>query len=281
MQKQSQAAALNAQLSGESAVNAVQTVGNIYQNQMAEMQSQLDKLLLNYTEDYPDVIRLRHQIEDVRAQMQSADARRDIGGATVDRMVTTNPVYQQMRVQLATVRSDAAASAARVGASESMLQAELERSKRIANSENVTAELTRDYTVNRDVYQDLLKRRENARVSMNLDAEQRGLTFQVQNPAVMPLVPSGLRFMHFGLAGLALSLAIPFGMLFAVARFDPRIRSVAQLESATGFPVLASIPYYPTPRDRRREHLQNMLVTLIVFGVGAVYLLLFWLRMKG
>jgi len=281
MQKQSQAAALNAQLSGESEVNAVQTVGGIYQAQLAEMQSQLDKLLLTYTDSYPDVVRLRHQIEDVRTQMQSADASRAVDGGTVDRMVTMNPVNQQMRVQLATIRSDAAAASARVSASESMLQSELERSKRIANSENVTAELTRDYTVNRDVYQDLLKRRENARVSMNLDAEQRGLTFQVQDPAVLPLVPSGLRFMHFGLAGVALSLAVPFGLLFAVARFDPRVRSVGQLERATGFPVLATIPFYPTPRDRRREHLQNMLLVLIVTGVGAVYLLLFWLRMKG
>jgi len=282
MQKQSQAAALSAQLSGESEVNAVQTVGGIYATQLADLQGQLSKLLLNYTDDYPDVVRLRHQIEDVRKQAAIADAQRASGGAIpLDHAVTMNPVYQQMRLQLSVVRSDAAASAARVGASEAMLQGELERSKRIANSENVVAELTRDYTVNRDVYQDLLKRRENARVSMNLDAEQRGLTFLVQNPAMMPLVPSGLRFMHFGLAGLALSLAIPFGLLFAVARFDPRVRSVAQLERATGFPVLASVPFYPTPRDRRRTQLQNMTIMLMVFGVGAVYLLVFWLRMKG
>jgi polysaccharide chain length determinant protein (PEP-CTERM system associated) len=282
MQKQSQAAALQSQLTGESEVNAVQTVGGIYSTQLADLQGQLDKLRLNYTDDYPDVIRLRHQIEDLRKQATMADAQRASGGAiALDHAVTMNPVYQQMRLQISTVRSDAAASAARVGASEAMLQSELERSKRIANSENVTAELTRDYTVNRDVYQDLLKRRENARVSMNLDAEQRGLTFLVQNPAVMPLVPSGLRFMHFGLAGLALSLAIPFGLLFAVARFDPRVRSVAQLERATGFPVLASIPFYPTPRDRRREHMQNLVLALIVMGVAAVYLILFWLRMKG
>ena len=282
MQKQSQAASIASQINGESEVNAVQTVGGIYTTQLGDLQGQLDKLLLNYTEDYPDVIRLRHQIEDVRRQAQTADAQRAAGGPMpLDHSTTMNPVYQQMRLQLSAVRGDAAASAARVSASESMLQTELERSKRIASSENVIAELTRDYNVNRDVYQDLLKRRENARVSMNLDAEQRGLTFLVQNPAVMPLVPSGLRFMHFGLAGLALSLAIPLGLLFAVARFDPRVRSVGQLERATGFPVLASIPFYPTPRDRRRDHLQNMVLGLIVAGVGAVYLLLFWMRMKG
>lgn len=282
MQKQSQAAALSSQISGESEVNSVQTVGGIYQTQLADLQGQLDKLRLNYTEDYPDVVRLRHQVEDVRAQMQGADARRAAGGAMpVDHTIAMNPVYQQMRLQLSAVRGDAAASAARVNASESMLQGELERSKRIANSENVTSELTRDYNVNRDVYQDLLKRRETARVSMNLDAEQRGLTFLVQNPATLPLVPSGLRFMHFGLGGLALSLAIPFGLIFVVARFDPRVRSAGQLEAATGFPVLATIPYYPTPRDRRRDHLRNMLLGAIVLGVGAVYLLLFWLRLKG
>jgi polysaccharide chain length determinant protein (PEP-CTERM system associated) len=282
MQKVSQAGALSSQLNGESEVNAVQTVGGVYQTQLADLQGQLDKLRLNYTDDYPDVVRLRHQIEDVRRQMASADATRPVGSGTpVDHTVAMNPVYQQMRIQLAQTRADAAASASRVSASEGMLQAELERSKRIANSENVVAELTRDYNVNRDVYQDLLKRRENARVSMNLDAEQRGLNFLVQNPAVMPLVPSGLRFMHFGLAGLVLALAVPLGLLFMVARFDPRVRSVAQLELATGFPVLASVPFYPTPRDRRRSQAQNMMLGMIVVGVGMVYLLVIWLRLKG
>jgi hypothetical protein len=161
-----------------------------------------------------------------------------------------------------------------------MLQSELQRSARIANSENVTSELTRDYNVNRDVYQDLLKRRENARVSMNLDAEQRGLTFLVQNPAVLPLTPSGLRFMHFSLAGIALSVAIPLGLLFCVVRFDPRVRSAERLEQATGFAVLASIPFYPTPDDRRRDRLHNMFLLLVVAGVGAIYLAMFWLRLK-
>ena len=36
-----------------------------------------------------------------------------------------------------------------------------------------------DYEVNRDLYQDLLKRRENARVSMNLDAEQRARLLEI------------------------------------------------------------------------------------------------------
>jgi hypothetical protein len=162
-----------------------------------------------------------------------------------------------------------------------MLSDELARSVRIASSESALAELTRDYEVNRDLYQDLLKRRENARVSMNLDAKQQGLTFRVQNPAVMPLTPSGLRFMHFGLAGMFLALAIPCGLVFGIARFDPRVRTAAQLELATGMKPLATIPFYPTPGDRRRERLRNLLLAMIVLGVMVAYAVLFWLKLKG
>jgi polysaccharide chain length determinant protein (PEP-CTERM system associated) len=285
-EKRSQQAALEAQLSGESEVNAVHTTQGIYDTQLADLQSQLDKLLLTYTDQYPDVIRIRHQMQDLRQQIAQSDRRTQAAQAAgtpipLDNTVQMNPLYQQLKIQLAAAEGDAAADSARISASEGMLATELERSKRIANSENVTSELTRDYDVNRDVYQDLLKRRENARVSMNLDAEQRGLTFLIQNPAVLPLVPSGLRFLHFGVAGMMLSLAIPFGLLFALVRFDPRVRSADQLERAIGFNVLATIPFYPTPQDRRRDRLHHMILVLIVAGVAAFYLILFWLRHKS
>lgn len=286
MEKRSQEASLNAQLSGESEVSTVQTSAGIYESQLADLQSQLDKLRLTYTDDYPDVVRVRHQIEDLRQQLAKADkqqkAARAIGNAgTNTNTIQFNPLYQQMKSQVATLRADIAATSARLSASQAMLQSELERSKRIANSEAVTSELTRDYTVNRDVYQDLLKRRENARVSMNLDAEQGGMSFEVQNPAVMPLTPSGLRFMHFAIAGILAGLAIPLGLLFGIARFDPRVRSIEQLESSTGLLVLASVPFYPTPSDRRREQRRNLAMVLIVLAVIAAYLVLFWLKLKG
>ncbi|MHA6203870.1 XrtA system polysaccharide chain length determinant [Dyella soli] len=285
MERRSQEASLAAQLTGESEVNTVQTAGGVYETQMAELQGQLDKLLLTYTEEYPDVVRIRHQMQDLRQQMAQDDQRKaaaQLAGTpmTLDSRVQFNPAYQQIKTQLASTRASTAAASARLSVSEAMLQTELQRSNRIANSENVTAELTRDYNVNRDVYQDLLKRRENARVSMNLDAEQRGLTFLVQNPAVMPLTPSGLRFMHFSLAGIALSLAIPVGLLFCLVRLDPRVRSVDRLEQATGLAVLAAIPFYPTPRDRRRDRFHNTLLLITVMGVAAIYLAMFWLRLK-
>ena len=284
MEKRSQEASLVAQLSGESEVSAVQTTAGLYQAQLADLQAQLDKLLLTYTDDYPDVVRVRHQMQDLQQQLAQAERNRQNPSgkpASLGGNAQFNPLYQQIKSQLTDLRGQIAATAARMNASQAMLDAELDRSKRIAGSENATAELTRDYDVNRDVYQDLLKRRENARVSMDLDATQQGLTFAVQNPAMMPLIPTGLRFMHFAVAGLVLGLALPLGLLFGIARFDPRVRSAEQLEQLTGLTVLVSVPYYTTPLDRRRERLRNLALMLIVAVVALSYLTLFAFKLKG
>jgi polysaccharide chain length determinant protein (PEP-CTERM system associated) len=286
MEKRSQEASLNSQLSGESEVTAVQTTEGIYRTQLIDLQAQLDKLLMTYTPEYPDVVRTRHQIEDLQRQMAQSEQRKQ-GGATagtptaIEGSSQFNPLYGQMKSQLSAIRADIAASNARMGASQAMLDSELERSKRIAGSENATSELTRDYDVNRDVYQDLLKRRESARVSMELDAQHQGMTFLIQNPAVMPLSPSGLRFFHFGAAGIALALALPFGLLFGMVRYDPRVRSAEQLERLTGITTLATVPFYPTPSDRRREQVRNMALVLLVGGVAVAYLILFLLKARG
>lgn len=286
MEKRSQEASLKSQLSGESEVTAVQTTQGIYRTQLADLQAQLDKLLLTYTNEYPDVVRIRHQIADLKSQLAASEARKQTAKASgtplaIDGNAQFNPLYQQMKSQLSALQADIAASSARMNASQSMLNAELDRAKRIAGSENVTAELTRDYDVNRDVYQDLLKRRENARVSMNLDAKQQGLTFVVQDPAVLPLNPSGLRFLHFALAGFVLALVAPLALVFALVRLDPRVRSGEDLERLTGLTMLAVVPYYPTPLDRRRDRMRTGVLGVIALGVVLAYLVSGWIHLRG
>jgi polysaccharide chain length determinant protein (PEP-CTERM system associated) len=282
MEQRSREGALVAQVSGESEVTAVQTRAGQTRMQLAELQGQLDKLLLTYTDDYPDVVRIRHQMQDLRENLarQEADRARAPNAAALDDGIQYNPLYQELKSKLAEARRNGGAIGSRLAATQAMLDEELERSKRIANSENALSELTRDYEVNRDIYQDLLKRRENARVSMELDAKQQGLTFRIQEPAVMPLRPSGLRLMHFAAAGLGLGIALPLGLLFGYARFDPRVRTAAQIERLAGVPVLATVPFYPTPRDRRRTALHGTVLLLIIAGVLVAYAAMYWIRLE-
>ena len=273
LEQQSRETALAAQLSGESAVTAVQTRENLYRAQLLELQNQLDRLLLTYTEQYPDVVRTRHQIADIQRVMQQEEQRREQPSQTGSPFedAQLNPHYQELRRQLAEAQREVAATRSRLGIGETMLNEELDRSRRIVTSESALAELTRDYEVNRDIYQDLLRRRENARVSMQLDQEERGLTMRVQAPATMPLRPTGLRFMHFAIGGLLLAIAVPLGMVFLLARFDPRIRSAPQVARRIGVPVLTVIPPYHTPRERRHQLYRAALSFGIVAAVFVTY----------
>jgi polysaccharide chain length determinant protein (PEP-CTERM system associated) len=283
MELRSTESALASQLSGESEVTAVQTRSGVYRAQLAELQGQLEKLLLTYTDQYPDVVRIRHQMEDIRKQLETEENRKKDPSQPMglDQNVQFSPLYAELRSKLADTRRQIAAGESRMTATEALLNSELDRSRRVATSESALAELTRDYEVNRDVYQDLLKRRENARVSMNLDEEGRGLTFRIQEPAVMPVRPAGLRPMHLAIAGMTLALALPLGLLFGYARFDPRVRSAAMIESVAGVPLLVTIPSYPTPSDRRRKTMQRLIVVLLVLGVFATYAITYLFRLEA
>jgi polysaccharide chain length determinant protein (PEP-CTERM system associated) len=276
IEQRSKERALVGQVSGESATLAVETREGEYRSRLAQLQGQLDQLLLKDTDQHPDVIRVRHQIEDLQEQVAAEKTRRERREASgvrapVDENILFNPLHQELRSRLAEARREIAASQSRMGMSETLLKSELERSRRIADSANTLSELTRDYEVNRDIYQDLLKRRENARVSMNLDADHRGLTFNIQEPASLPLRPLGVRFLHFGIAGIGLGVALPLALLFGLVRVDTRLRSPNQVEQFTGLPMLASVPEYANAHDRRRRRVQDILLILLIVAVVAAY----------
>ncbi len=281
LEQQSREASIASQLSGESAVTSVQTRETLYRTRLIELQAELDRLLLTFTDRHPDVLRVRHQMEDVQRQLaQERDRAASGQSATGSEDSQLNPLYQELRSQLAQTRREVAATRSRMGVAESLLQGELDRSRRIAASESVLAELTRDYEVNREIYQDLLRRRENARVSMGLDLENRGLTLRVQDPATMPLRPTGLRFMHIAAAGLLAAVAIPLGLLWLLVRFDPRVRSPQLIEAHSRYPLLATIPAYPSPRERRRQVVNLTVGTCVVVAVLLLYALTYAYKMS-
>jgi polysaccharide chain length determinant protein (PEP-CTERM system associated) len=270
----SEEVALQRQLSGESEISTVQTRAGQIRARLADLQNQREQLLLTYTEQHPDVVRVQHQIGDLQEELRQEESRpatRTASSQSLDGSVTINPLYSELRSKLSDARSRSAAVTSRIATAEGLLDQEMQRNRRIAASESSLAELTRDYEVNRDLYQDLLKRRENARVSMNLDAEQRGLSFRIQEPADMPLRPTGLRLMHVAGAGLGAAFCAPLVLLFGVVKLDPRVRSPLQIEREAALPLLGTMPMYVTPRRRRLMLRRLALASCLFLLVPAAY----------
>lgn len=276
---------LEKQLSGEAESATALSRESQYRQRIAELTAQLENLRLSYHDTYPDIVRLRHQINDlneaiVAEKLRQKQAKAD-GHIVIDDSVINSPMYQQLKRDLSQTQITIDTLNARIVEARQQLNGVLERGKRVHGGEATLAELTRDYQVTRDIYQDLLRRRENARVSMNMDKENQGLTFKIQEPAMLPSEPSGLRFWHFILVGLLLGAAVPVGLVYGKMQIDPRMRQSQPLVERYRLPMLVVVPHLWTPNELVRVRREMESLTLAVLGCGCIVSLVVVLHMAG
>jgi polysaccharide chain length determinant protein (PEP-CTERM system associated) len=276
--------ALERQVTGEVEVNATATREGQYRARIGELQSRLDTLRLSYHDTHPDIVQLKQQIQDLTDGIEAERGRREQtkrtgGRLEADQSTLNNPIYQQLRRELSQNQLNVEALAARIVDTQQRQQQELNRGKLLHAGDARLAELTRDYQVNRDIYQDLLRRRESARVSMNLDRDRQGFTFKIQEPASLPLQPSGLRFWNFVAGGILLGLLIPVGLLYARLHIDPRVRIGSAISSGHKVPIAAVIPHLWTPTELQGLRWEIVMLTLAVVATVAASAVFSLLRM--
>ncbi len=269
---------LEKQIASESQFSQKTYRSGIYHQQIKRLEAQLDNLKLSLTDTHPDIVSLRHQISDLEelAKDEGNTPQPDDSTGT-----DLNPLYQELRGKLAEVEVNIKARKSRLASTEKLLTEEYQRRKRIANSRADLAELTRDYNVTKTIYEDMLARKEKARLSMTLDIEGQGVTYKIQQPAVYPLSPMGIRFSHLFVIGPLVGLIVPIVLVFLYIQIDPRIRLPYLLKEELELPVVAEIPHVATPLSKRIFRRDVVLLLMMVAAVAAVYGVAAFLRING
>jgi polysaccharide chain length determinant protein (PEP-CTERM system associated) len=264
---------LERQISGEAESTAAISREGQYRTRIGELQSKLDTLRLSYRDTHPDIVQVKQQIQDLTDGINAQRVRREqtkrSGPSEPDESVVNNPIYQQLRREQSQNQSTIEALTARIAELQRQLQNEVSRGKRMHSGDARLAELTRDYQINRDIYQDLLRRRENARVSMNMDSDHQGLTFKIQEPVSLLQSIVGPRFLHFAVGGILLGVLIPLGLLYARLQFDPRIRIGSAIAVAHKLPIATVVPHLWSPRELKGLRWELVLLTLVVLATIA------------
>jgi polysaccharide chain length determinant protein (PEP-CTERM system associated) len=205
------------------------------QGRIAETQAHLDQLLLQYTDNHPDVIAARAQLADLKARREAEieSLKRGDASAAAASGASTNPVYQSIRLALnqADVEiSDLRAQLAQHEAKEHELRRFVNTAPQV---EAEYAQLARDYDVNKAQYTALLSNYEKGRVGENADTAG-SVRFEVVQPPTVGYQPVSPRRNLLLIGVLLGALAAGAGLAYQLDRMRPVVGSSRGLAQLTG-----------------------------------------------
>ena len=258
------------------------------------IKTKIERLKVFYTDDHPDIIRLKRHLRKAEAQeaakkaeLAAKKARLAAKGANVD------DLKSEEDVQVGDLESQRSRAAERVAHIQTRVK-ELEKKRdendammkrvrqRIENGPEVAKELqdlTREYDLIRKAFDRLFESQQEASMAANLERTQRGEQFEVVDPAQTPDSPFRPDVKKALPVTFAFALLVAVGIGFGLNYIDTSFNAVEQIEKATEFPVLVVIPPLVTAEEiaaKRRQHLVVGVLYALTFLVlmGLVVILL-------
>ena len=245
------------------------------QFRIVELEAQLRQLLSQYTEKHPDVVIIQRQLDAMLARQEAAIAALDEAGGGPGEDLgeesevfgTPNPFHGEVKLRLIETETrieDLRRRAAGARAEAEGLAAKAEGVPRI---EAEFKRLNRDYGVVKARHDELLSRRESARMSRSREAVGQQVQYRVIDPPVVASQPIGPDRPLFLMASLVAALGVGLGLAFLLVILDTSFSTVAELRDYTGIPVLGAVS------DNRKQRTSRMAGTLAL-GAGFAALLL-------
>ena len=248
---------------------------------LASLELELVNLKSKFTDDYPDVRKLREEIDQLKSRM--ADK------STATGVQPDNAAYITLASQLSSTRAEIKSLLQQKQEMERRAAAYRERIETTPRIEQEYNTLTIERNNTRAKYEDLLRKVMEANVALGLEKEQKGERFTLIDPAQLPEKPFRPNRMAIGLIGLVLGMGAGIGVAALREITDDAIHNPKDLAKLSPLPLLVTIPDILTPHDRRRRRLTRLtwsaagvvavIVGIIVFHTMVMDLDVFWAKL--
>ncbi len=237
------------------------------QERLTSLQGQLTTLQSRYTDDYPDVIKMKTDIADVEQQLKAAKTASANATTADEKATAAEPAeIRQMRVQIHQY-DDAIAQAT---VQQKHLQDQIRTYQSRLSLSPVIEEqykaLTRDYDTAQKFYTDLLSKKSESQMQTDMESRQQGEQMRLLNPAGLPDQPSFPNRLLVAAGGLGAGLAIGFALAIWMEFTDNSIRTEEDAVAVLELPVIASIPWIDPDQQDKNLHGKNGLRQKPVVG---------------
>lgn len=239
-----------------------------------EMEQRLSELLLQYTEQHPDVINTRHVLGQLREQQVEQETQQSENPGSVSNEVLNSTAYQELSVLLGEAESRASALRTRL---ETYRRTRQQMEAKLNNLPEVEAELAslnRDYEITKSIYEDLVKRRESSQLASRAEQSGDELQFRIIEPPRLPLKPFSPDRIILTTMVMIAGILGGIGIALLYEQVRPTFYTRQQVENKLELPILGSVPMYWSEWEKTKRYFGVGIFSVVALALVTVYVTL-------
>lgn len=246
------------------------------QIRILELQNGIESLMSHYTEQHPDVQSAKRRLAALQKQQEEENAMLGAGpGAETEtsagpgKRMVSNPVYEQIKLQLVQQEGVIAALKNRGEQTRKDVEKWAGMAKLVPQVEAQLAQLNRDYEIVKKGYEEIRQRQESAKLASDLETKAQKVQFRIIDPPKLPVKPSGPNRPLLFAGVLGVGIAAGIGFAFLLSQVNTTFTSIQRLRSTFTLPVLGRISAIVSAREKRERARE-----LVGFSIVSLFLLL-------
>jgi len=222
---------------------------------LAKLKQQLDDLRLRFSDQYPDVVHVQTQIRELEREARRQPAHVADTDAVPDSR-------QHLRESLADLDAEVRSLKNEEGVMREALARYEQRVENAPKRQQEIQDLSRDFQTNKERYDGLLRRYEEAQVAASLEQGQQIEQFRILDPAIPPREPDAPNRVRLLMLGFVLAIGLAVAAVLAAEKLNSSFHNFDDLRAFVTTPTVARVPLIRTAAQVRRQRLRVALTTV-------------------
>jgi len=230
------------------------------------LENRINQLLIRYTDNYPEVIKLKAEIEALKKQKSVTPSE----SVTEPELSAANPIFQELKQKLLQTETEIEALDAKKNQIITMIARKQNELRYIPEDKKILSDLVKARDMHKNMYEQLLARAGQSEVSKQMEIDDKATTFRIVDPAVLPTKPVSPDRVKLIFIGIFVGFLGGFGGTIAREGIDFSVKDVQTLKSL-GIEVLAVIPKIFNEEEQRKKNKRDRLIYVIA---GSYFLII-------
>ena len=246
--------------------NTASSLTTRYDSRIEALESNLDQLMLKYTELHPDVIEANNLVKSLK-ELRAKELEEYYASATNGNPIEAiGTISSELRLEATRLQSLIASLKVRQQDYETKIDTLKQKIDLVPQIEAELTALNRDYGITKGKYEELLSRKESAELAKRADVSSEDVKFRIIDPPLAPLSPSGPNRMIGYTAVLIVGLGAGVALAFLISQLKPILIRGSQLTAMTSYPVLGFVSHLNLAQIQKTNKIR-LVVFLISCGV--------------